>query len=129
MHEVGNVYKMKGREDGKHFHIIIIGNKQVHPTVCIAVYLTSTEMFVDHTCEFTDGEDDFISEACWVKYKNARILPTMDLDKTDYVGVAKPGTMRRIIDGFEESITGKRIQKEVVDLYRQWKQDNLFDNL
>lgn len=120
----GCVFYLKSFENNPHYHIIIFTDPLGRDKRCIACYITSTETLPDHTTTFEAGDDFFITKKSWVKYRNARILLEMDLQKFEKLGEIKTNNLRKIQDGFEQSL--KKVPREVKELWEQWKQDSLF---
>ncbi|MEA4811171.1 MAG: hypothetical protein VB108_01220 [Anaerolineaceae bacterium] len=123
MIQVGSVYKLRGTENDPHYHVILFTAPEDNRV--IACYLSSSKTHIDRTTTFTSGEDFFIGKECWVKYQNVKILSELDCRSSlfEYKGVASESTIRKIRNGFQNSL--KKINRDVKDLYLEWREEAL----
>jgi len=127
MIQEGSVFYFKGSEPKSHYHIVILRDPSEKDKRSIVVYLSTSRTRMDDTCTFRNGDDFFITQDCWVRYRNCKIISDADLCKLEYIGVAKESTVKKIKDGFIKTL--KTIQDDVRYTYENWRDDHLFRNM
>lgn len=125
----GCVYKLHDSENQPHYHIIVFKSPRKDDKRYILVYLTKSKSWKDTTTEFMPNEESFITDQCWVKYRNSKILHEAELNKhqLQIVGQISPASLEKIRMGFLKQ--KDVIPREIVALYEEWEEERLFNRL
>lgn len=127
MIQEGAVFYFKGSEPNPHYHIVILRDPRGLDKRSIVVYLSTSKTHVDNACTFQKGDDFFITEICWVRYRNSKIISDADMKNFQYLGIAKDSTVEKIRNGFMERL--KIIPGDVRYAYENWHDDYLFSKI
>jgi len=122
----GSVFFLQGSESKPHYHIIVFTDQKGQDKRFIVCYLSSSTTLQDLTTTFEKDDDFFIDRPCWVKFRNAKIMVEMDIEKFTSIGVMSTENLEKIKNGFKQSL--RKMPREVMTLWESWEQDRLFSS-
>jgi len=116
-----------------HLHIVVQDQRpgeEIGQVICVYLSSVGNKRIIDHGTILHKGDHPFVTEDSFVKYNNVTVETKSDLESRicDRYPPLRQDILERIQAKFSFDHPYKYIQKGYIQLFNEWREDQIFNN-